>query len=293
MSQTETLLLVILGFSLATLIALFVGRFLWVAALKLGARRMQKQVPSSLVGLQTERDRLRAEFAMLSQRLGSRLEATNIRMAESMAEVSRHRNRLEAAKAELKSRDEKIASLQENLAVLAAQLADAAAVESELRKSISEYAAASQTNFAQSTPARYPAPAELPPPDESELRFQPVSEDRLRQRIGKLNELAHTAAQDREAAGRSSTIPLPASSDSLSNTRFAEAERHNDDLNTELEKLDAEWAKRLEDLNVTQPEESGVEETRQEEKPSGPLAVANVISLANRIRDLKKGLGNT
>ena len=55
---------------------------------------MQRQVPSSLVGLQTERDRLRAEYAMLSQRLGARLEATKLQMAEHMAEVSRHRNRL-------------------------------------------------------------------------------------------------------------------------------------------------------------------------------------------------------
>ena len=63
MSQTETILLIVLGFSLASLIALFLGRMVWTMGVKLGARRMHRQVPSSLVGLQTERDRLRADIA--------------------------------------------------------------------------------------------------------------------------------------------------------------------------------------------------------------------------------------
>ena len=94
MSQTETILLIVLGFSLASLIALFMGRMIWTAALRVGARRMQRQVPSSLIGLQTERDRLRAEYAMLAQRLGARLEEAKIRLAEQTAEVSRHSNRI-------------------------------------------------------------------------------------------------------------------------------------------------------------------------------------------------------
>ena len=68
MSQTETILLILLGFSLGALIALFFGRFIWNLGLRFGARRMRKQVPSTVAGLQTERDQLRAEFAMLSQR---------------------------------------------------------------------------------------------------------------------------------------------------------------------------------------------------------------------------------
>lgn len=275
MSQTETLLLVVLGFSLATLIALFVGRFLWAAALKIGARRMQKQVPSSLVGLQTERNRLRAEFAMLSQRLGSRLEATNIRMAEAVAEVSRHRNRLEMAEAQVKERDAKIAALEERLAVLTAQLAESESVQQQYRDLMQAHVPLENR----------PLPTVLPlAPENAEaaeikpdLRFDPVSVDRLQQRIGQLNEMAQAAEEN---SGPLSDTGLAA--------RITEAERENDDLNRELERLDAEWSKRLEDLKL--PPEAMPEEPESGKTDSPPIAVANVISLANRIRDLKKGL---
>ena len=82
MSQTETLMLVVLGFALAALIALFIGRFAWHLALRLGAKRMQRQVPSTVTELQSERDRLRAEYAMLSRKLGLRLSDIKMRMAE-------------------------------------------------------------------------------------------------------------------------------------------------------------------------------------------------------------------
>ena len=82
MSETETILLIVLGFSLASLVALFMGRMVWTAAVKVGVRRMQRQVPSSLVGIQTERDRLRAEYAMLAQQIVENdfLNGTTIRL---------------------------------------------------------------------------------------------------------------------------------------------------------------------------------------------------------------------
>ncbi|MBI3672734.1 MAG: hypothetical protein HY245_04805, partial [Rhizobiales bacterium] len=110
MSQTETLLLVMLGFSLAALIFLFAGRVLWALALRLGARRMQRQVPTTLAGLQSERDRLRAEYAKLSQKLGAKLDGVRAQMVEQMAEVSRHRNRLAQLTVDLNARDADIAA---------------------------------------------------------------------------------------------------------------------------------------------------------------------------------------
>ncbi len=99
MSQTETILLILLGFSLASLLALFTLRLVWAAAVRVGVRRMQRQVPSSLAELQAERTRLLAEKAEISQRLGSELAAARLQLAEQMAEVSRHRNRLLALEA--------------------------------------------------------------------------------------------------------------------------------------------------------------------------------------------------
>ena len=115
MSQTETLLLIGLGFSLAALLALFIGRLMWPFAIRLGARRMQRQVPSTVAELHTERDRLRAEYALLSQKLGARVESARASMAEQMAEVNRTRNRIETLVIELNQRDANLAARDQEI----------------------------------------------------------------------------------------------------------------------------------------------------------------------------------
>ena len=129
MSGTETILLIVLGFTLASLVALFMGRMIWTAAVKVGVRRMQRQVPSSLVGLQTERDRLRAEYAMLAQRLGARLEESKLRLAENMAEVSRHRNRIHQMETSEAARMAELRQLRTRVKELELSLADARSSE--------------------------------------------------------------------------------------------------------------------------------------------------------------------
>ena len=61
MSQSESLMLVILGFAVATLLALIIGRLAWSLALRLGARKNQRSMPSTVAELKSDRDRLRAE----------------------------------------------------------------------------------------------------------------------------------------------------------------------------------------------------------------------------------------
>ncbi|MCA3573662.1 MAG: hypothetical protein IOC86_07050, partial [Aestuariivirga sp.] len=224
MTGTETILLIVLGFSLASLIGLFLGRALWTTALKLGARRMQRQVPSSLVGLQTERDRLRAEYAMLAQRLGARLEEAKLRHAESMAEVSRHRNRLQQIERSEGTRNAEIAQLRARVSGLEAALADGKAQEAELRQAL----AAKEEAFRKLRKKRgyeghkfAEEPVPPVPPLDPELR--------LRQRIDKLSELAKAKpAED------------PVFSDDISE-KVAEAERQTRDLETELQSLDTTW----------------------------------------------------
>lgn len=170
MSETETILLIVLGFSLASLVALFMGRMVWTAAVRVGARRMQRQVPSSLVGLQTERDRLRAEYAMMAQRLGSRLEDAKLRLAEQMAEVSRHRNRLHDVERREHERAAELRLLRARLEETEKALAASHAQEKQLRQMVEA--------LQQAEP---PKPAEDP-------------ETRLRRRIDKLTELARADA---------------------------------------------------------------------------------------------------
>lgn len=272
MSQTETILLIVLGFSLASLIALFAGRLMWTAAVKIGARRMQRQVPSSLVGLQTERNRLRAEYAMLSQRLGARLESAKLEMAEHLAEVSRHRNRIHQVESAEAERVAEIRRLKSHVQDLETSLAAARASEDDLRRTLEEREETlrklekkrrkAKTAASAAAPAAQPAP---PPPvsDDPEIR--------LRQRIEKLTELARASRADGEAAR--------AVDDPLLSRKLAEAERQTSDLERDLEALDAQWQQRLD--GETPPD-----------FPSGESeADANVINLSNRVRDLKKTLG--
>ena len=136
--QTETLLLLVLGFSLAAIIFLFLGRGIWSLALRLGGRRMQKQVPSTVAELQTERDRLRAEYAKLTQKLGSRLDGIKAQMAEQMAEVTRNRNRIETLVAELSARDAAITAAEEEIATHRAHIAQLETEAAESQNLISE-----------------------------------------------------------------------------------------------------------------------------------------------------------
>jgi DNA repair exonuclease SbcCD ATPase subunit len=269
MSQTETILLIVLGFSLATLIALFMARGLWTAAVKVGARRMQRQVPSSLVGLQTERDRLRAEYAMLSQRLGARLETAKLQMAEQMAEVSRHRNRLHELEALEANRGADNRRLAERIGELEYALAQSRADEQSLRQQL----AAKDETLAKAARTQKP---HRPAPDAPPVHAAPPvdeAESRLRQRIDRLTELAKAPPPDDFIIH----APPPPEDDPVLAERMDQAERETEELTRDLEKLDAEWQQRLSETGPVIAESE---------------ADANVISLSNRIRDLKKSLGS-
>ncbi len=108
MSQSETLMLLILGFSVAAFLGLIGGRIAWKLAFRLGARHTQRNMPSNMIELQTDRDRMRAEHAMMAKKLELRLSDIRMRMAEQTAEVSRHRNRFEILKQDLAKRDEEL-----------------------------------------------------------------------------------------------------------------------------------------------------------------------------------------
>jgi seryl-tRNA synthetase len=261
MSGTETILLIVLGFTLASLVALFMGRMIWTAAVKVGARRMQRQVPSSLVGLQTERDRLRAEYAMLAQRLGARLEESKLRLAENMAEVSRHRNRIHQMEGSEAERMSELRQLRSRVKELEVSLADARSSEDELRRALSAKEEAIRNlrkkrgyeghKYAQ------PATPAAPPSEDAELR--------LRQRIDRLSELAKPIRLDDD------DVTMPAAPDTIIE-KLSEAERQTQELEANLQKLQADWSK-----------------TADPETPDGSPATDNVILLPNRGRDLKTG----
>jgi chromosome segregation ATPase len=208
-------------------------------------------VPSSLIGLQTERDRLRAEYAMLAQRLGARLEDSKLRLAENMAEVSRHRNRIHQMETSEAARMAELRELRSRVKDAELALAEARSQEAELRQALDakEDAIRKLRKKRGYEGHKFQQPAALastPPGEDAELR--------LRQRIDKLSELT-----------------MPAAADAIVE-KLAEAERHTQELEADLQKLQAEWSK---------PADSG----GTEPTPSSD----NVIPLPNRARDLKTG----
>ena len=121
MSQTETVMLVALGFVAALMVCLLVVRGLWSYAVGLGRRRVERRAPSHIAELKADRDRLKAEFAMQGRRLQLRLDDLKTRMAEQMAEASRNRNRIEQLASELGKRDEEIGKRDAEIEALRAQ----------------------------------------------------------------------------------------------------------------------------------------------------------------------------
>jgi chromosome segregation ATPase len=108
MSQTETLMLVALGFAAASFLGLVIGRSLWKLAKRVNRRRLDSEVPAIIAELRADRDRLRAEQAIQSRKFDVRVQELKARLAEHMAEVSRHRNRLELLAIESRKREASI-----------------------------------------------------------------------------------------------------------------------------------------------------------------------------------------
>lgn len=270
MSQTETLLLIVLGFAVASLLALFIGRFAWNTALRLGARRMQRQVPSTVAELQSERDRLRAEYAMLSQRLGTRLEVIKSKMAEQMAEVTRHRNRLEVLRADLANRESEIVSWKDRVTALEQEI-------EQRRQDIEQRKTAEAALKADIAELR----AELGHRDQkisaldSELleatSRESEAQERLRQRIAELTSLSQQIAASRQqitmAEEEKPAPPAPVPVQPPLDDNFAAAERETLDLQKELARLDQTWGEKLAEM-----------EKKREVTPD------NIIALSNRIR---------
>ena len=69
MSQSEIIMFVVLGAALTLVAVLLFGRMAWNISQKLGAKRYERALPANILELQAERDRLRAEQAMMARKL--------------------------------------------------------------------------------------------------------------------------------------------------------------------------------------------------------------------------------
>lgn len=279
-------MLIILGFAVATLLALIVGRLAWSLALRLGARKNQRSMPSTVAELKSDRDRLRAEHAMMAKKMQMRIDDMRMRSAEQMSEVSRTRNRMVVLMQEMAKRDallaEREASLTERNASLAERDAELAKLQEQMKTFAKEMTA--------------PAEALSAAGNAGENALQPIivenasTQDRLQQRINELTNLSDQISKQREKSEPVETAPpastiffKPADSTNLQapirepEAKITEAEQTATELQDELKRLDQAWS-------ASAPDAAPVAEA--EEKPK--RGITNVISLAQRIKALQK-----
>jgi hypothetical protein len=304
MSQTETLMLVALGFALCLVFVLLFGRALWSMAMRLGARRQAKQIPIEMLELQADRDRLRADHAMMSRKLELRLDDIKTRMTEQMAEVSRHRNRVQTMIQDIERRDEALKIRDREVAALNAQLdvtkADLARCYATIEKMTADVSAKDgqlsqhgqlisqlSSNLREKNSLVSNLGSEL----QSALRVgntaqggkEILTENRLMQRVAELTSISSQMSFQRDqgqnlvSMNETAAIlpPMETRSRQASlDQQMAETERESSAMTDQLKALDDMLRKPNEVENLN-PKKAG--------------AMANVISLAQRIRALQSG----
>ena len=313
MSQTETLLVLALGSTLTFVFFLLFGRIFWNIAMAVGARRRAKQIPVEMLNLQADRDRLRAEHALMARKLELKLDDIKIRMTEQMAEVSRNRNRVQGLMQEIEHRDDDIRKRQRENDALSTQLQIKDIEFDAAQRTIEELnidAARHTKEMARLQEAMHKLGAtlrnkdalvgqlngelrgllSLPPSPSTPAQPDPMTtvEDRLRRRVAELTSISADISRGDAASDVSSALPEVAAADTLPDAtsaarqreeviqkKMAEAERQTEEMQKELHALDALLAK------TAPPEEAPLA------APKKQGAMANVVSLAQRIRTLQ------
>ena len=276
MSQTETLLLFVLGFCVALFVVLLFGRGVWALIGSWSGWRESRKIPAAIRELQAERDSLKAEKAMMAQRLEASINDMKMRMAEQMAEVSRNRNRLLDMAQTLKERETTISHMQ-------SQLDDKASQGSSLESQIEENVKSINLAY-----------AKMAQREDEHVKMQNLLKEAqatLMMRDEKIRNLMDetkalrvlvtggTAVNDvkqfQAALDRQTAAPVVAANPATTNsfeTRFA-----NGNLGNPL-------------MTVSEETQSQTGSERMDETYDVDQGVSNVLSLAERVRNLQAGV---
>jgi uncharacterized coiled-coil protein SlyX len=149
MSQIETIMLVVLGVVVLMLGILLLGRSIWSVRSGKKPRRIDKSGPKTVSEIQAERDRLRAEYAVMSRKQEIQISSLKTKLTDHRAEVSRNKNKIDELTNELASqnqvleaRDSELTDFREVLSPiesqLAAQTASVQRLKDELRGKTNE-----------------------------------------------------------------------------------------------------------------------------------------------------------
>ena len=145
MSRMEMVLFAVLAAALFLLVVLLLSRGLRSTRRGLRKWRENRKQPDRVAALMAERDRLKAEHAIIARRLEMRMEELRERFARQEAEVSRARNRvgilaekLEETRQTLGRREAEIAAMKEVISNLETDLEERTGALQEARRALRE-----------------------------------------------------------------------------------------------------------------------------------------------------------
>jgi chromosome segregation ATPase len=313
MSQTETLMVLGLGAAITLVLVLLFGRVLWSWAVSGAARKQAKRVPIEMLELQADRDRLRAEHAVMARKLDLRLDDIKVRMAEQMAEVSRHRNRIQNLTRDLQVKNDELEDKEGENRDLSAQLDATRAELDAAHRTIDTLNAQSvkhETDMARLQSAFKKLNAKVADrrdamdslngelrtalgqdPAPAEVASDASPAERLRKRTAEIASISADMNRATTDDMLGSTFPpaerpeeksLPDAATARLRDKMDEAVLINDDLQREIREIDELIGK-----TITHDIKPHVEDMPI---PKRVGTVANVISLAQRIRALQKNI---
>jgi hypothetical protein len=138
MSQSEPLLLMALGAALALIFVIIFSRGLWEIAVRVMRQRRENEVAPDIIALEAQRDKLRAEHAMMKSRMETTIADTKAKMAEQSAEVSRTRNAMMGLQQDVADRDRQLEDRARDMTMLAEKLVEAEALANSRAKALKE-----------------------------------------------------------------------------------------------------------------------------------------------------------
>lgn len=287
MSQTETLLLFVLGFFACLFVVLLFGRGVFTVLGKWSGWRETRKVPTAIRELQAERDGLKAEKAMMAQKLEASITDMKMRMAEQMAEVSRNRNRLLDLSQTLKEREITISHLQ-------TQLDDKSTQSTSLQSQIEDNVKSINLAY-----------AKMANRDEEHAKMQQVLKDAqatLMSRDEKIRYLNDEVKALREIVASNPTNRLVSHKSELKDNIFEAAPSlplsilaSSNQLNAGFEIASANTNGHnplIEAAAAHEPDASQQKTYPQDYRETDTVdrSVSNVLSLAERVRNLNPGM---
>jgi hypothetical protein len=108
----EALMLFSLGFLAACLLILALAPFVHQRAVRITTKRMLAAMPMSMIEMQADKDRLRAEFAMAARRLEIGVEQMKTKIGSQLGEIGQKAAEINRLKIELGKKTAVILALQ-------------------------------------------------------------------------------------------------------------------------------------------------------------------------------------